>query len=78
MQDLERYDRLFFTEFLMLICFLANESFSLVKVNDEPISFVERLALMLRLVIEYFKEQYSEPDMYGEIEIAGIDKIEKI
>jgi len=56
MQDLERYDRLVFTEFLMLICFLANECFSLVKVNDEPISFVERLALMLRLVIGHFKE----------------------
>lgn len=52
--DIQRNERLLFTEFLVFICLLANETFREERVNGFQITFLERLTRFLKLFFSEF------------------------
>lgn len=58
--DIQRNERLLFTEFLVFICLLANEIFREERVNGVQITFLERLTRFLKHFFGEFGLDYVE------------------
>ena len=60
--DIQRHERLLFTEFLIFICLVANETFSQERVNGVQITFLERLTRFLKHFFQEFGEDYVDTE----------------
>lgn len=80
-QDILRWQRVIFVEFLVFICFVANLSYSLVLVNGYEMPFFERFKRYVEeFLLPNFGEEWIDSELKeGETEkVVGLDRIDQI
>ena len=76
--DIQRHCRLNFSEFVVFMCFIANETYADYLEGGFPIPFTQRLRKFMTRVMKEFGLEWDSASYDGMETIVGIDVIEKI